>query len=646
MKKFSLTRRKLKYLKGVFYVKTFWILSLVLLVCSCSSAFAAMPPLLPMEDFFKNPESASFAISPDGTKLAFMRPWEHRMNVYVRDIATGEEKRVTSATERDIAGFFWKGNGKVVFVQDSGGDENFHIYITDIKGSEAKDLTPFEKVRAGIVDDLEDDPNHMLIDMNKRDPEVFDVFRCDINTGELVQIAENPGGIIGWMTDHDGKLRAAIDTDGVNTSFLYRTTEDEPFRTLITTNFKETFDPALFAYDNKMMYIESNLSSDKTAIYTFDPEANKVLDLVFEHDEVDAGGILHSKKRKKITGVTFTTDKRHYKFFDEDREELQKAVDKFFPNYEAVVVDMDDDERRVIVRTYSDRTRGAYYLYDRKDNSISKLAELSPWLKEEQMAPMKAITYKSRDGLTIHGYITLPEGVESKDLPLVVNPHGGPSARDVWGFDSLAQFLANRGLAVLQVNFRGSTGYGKSFWQAGFKQWGRKMQDDVTDGVLWAVDQGIADRNRLAIFGGSYGGYSALAGATFTPDLYACAVSYVGPSNIFTLLETIPPYWKPLREMEYEEIGDPVKDKELLEAISPVFHAENIKIPLFVAQGANDPRVNKAESDQIVEAVRKAGKDVVYMVKDNEGHGFHNEENRFDFYRQMEEFFRKHLGSR
>ena len=646
MKKFSLTRRKLKYLKGVFYVKTFWILSLVLLVCSCSSAFAAMPPLLPMEDFFKNPESASFAISPDGTKLAFMRPWEHRMNVYVRDIATGEEKRVTSATERDIAGFFWKGNGKVVFVQDSGGDENFHIYITDIKGSEARDLTPFEKVRAGIVDDLEDDPNHMLIDMNKRDPEVFDVFRCDINTGELVQIAENPGGIIGWMTDHDGKLRAAIDTDGVNTSFLYRTTEDEPFRTLITTNFKETFDPALFAYDNKMMYIESNLSSDKTAIYTFDPEANKVLDLVFEHDEVDAGGILHSKKRKKITGVTFTTDKRHYKFFDEDREELQKAVDKFFPNYEAVVVDMDDDERRVIVRTYSDRTRGAYYLYDRKDNSISKLAELSPWLKEEQMAPMKAITYKSRDGLTIHGYITLPEGVESKDLPLVVNPHGGPSARDVWGFDSLAQFLANRGLAVLQVNFRGSTGYGKSFWQAGFKQWGRKMQDDVTDGVLWAVDQGIADRNRLAIFGGSYGGYSALAGATFTPDLYACAVSYVGPSNIFTLLETIPPYWKPLREMEYEEIGDPVKDKELLEAISPVFHAENIKIPLFVAQGANDPRVNKAESDQIVEAVRKAGKDVVYMVKDNEGHGFHNEENRFDFYRQMEEFFRKHLGSR
>ena len=611
-----------------------------------STALAALPPLLPMEDFFKNVDSSGYSISPDGMRLAFAKSWERRMNVYVRDLATGDEKRITSATERDIAGFFWKGNDKIVYVQDSGGDENFHVYITDIKGTEARDLTPFEKVRAGIVDDLEDDPNHMLIDMNKINPEVFDVYRCDINTGELVLIAENPGGIIGWMTDHDGKLRAAIDTDGVNTSFLYRTTEEEPFRTLITTNFKETFEPVLFAYDNKMMYIESNLSSDKTGLYTFDPEENKVLDLVFSHDEVDAGSIMHSKKRKLITGVTFTTDKRHYKFFDSEREELQKTLDTFFPNYEAVVTDMDDDERKVLVRTYSDRTRGAYYLYDRKDNSIIKLAELSPWLKEEQLAPMKAITYKSRDGLTIHGYLTLPAGVASKDLPLVVIPHGGPSARDVWGFDSEAQFLANRGLAVLQVNFRGSTGYGKAFWQAGFKQWGRGMQNDITDGVLWTVEQGIADKNRLAIYGGSYGGYAALAGATFTPDLYACAVSYVGPSNIFTLLETIPPYWKPFIEMEYEEIGDPVKDKELLEEISPVFHAENIKIPLFVAQGANDPRVNKAESDQIVEAVKKAGKEVIYMVKDNEGHGFHNEENRFDFYRQMEEFFKKYLGSR
>ncbi|MBQ7576669.1 MAG: S9 family peptidase [Synergistaceae bacterium] len=610
----------------------------LILLCLCPIAvvFAAVPPLLPMEDFFRNPDTAAFAISPDGKRLAFAKPWQHRMNVYIKDLATGTEKRITSATERDIAGFFWKGNEKIIYAQDSGGDENFHVYITDITGAEPKDLTPFEKVRAGILDDLEDDPNHMLIDMNQRNPEVFDVYRCDINTGELTLIAENPGNITGWMTDHDGKLRAAMQTDGVNTSFLYRTNESDNFKTLITTNFKEEFTPIMFDYDNKFMYVSSNLSSDKTAIYKFDPEANKTLDLIFEHPEVDTGGLMHSKKRKIITGIVYVTDRRHYKFFDADREELQNSLEKFFPNYEVSVTDMDDDERKVIARTYSDKTRGTYYLFDRQDNSISKLADLSPWLEEKNMAPMSAIEFRTRDNLLIHGYLTLPVGVDSKDLPLVIIPHGGPSARDCWGFDSEAQFLANRGIAVLQVNYRGSTGYGKNFWQSGFKEWGRKMQDDLTDAVLWAVNQGIADKSRLAIYGGSYGGYAALAGAAFTPDLYTCAISYVGPSNIFTLLESIPPYWKPFIEMEYEMIGDPVKDKKLLEEVSPVFHADKIRIPLLVAQGANDPRVNKAESDQIVEAVRKAGKDVVYLVKDNEGHGFHNEENRFDFYRALE----------
>ena len=489
----------------------------------------------------------------------------------------------------------------------------------------------------------------MLIEMNKDNPEVFDIYRCVLDTGELIKIAENPGNITGWMTDHAGKLRAALETDGVNETLLYRRNESDDFHELITTNFKETFVPLMFSYDNKFMYVESNLSRDKTALYKFDPDEIKVLDLIFEHPEVDLGGLLSSKKRKVITGVTYITDRAHYYFFDKDRAELQQVLEKFFPEHEVAVADMDDDERRVIVRIYSDRTRGAYYLYDRRDNSMSKLAELSPWLQEEHMAAMHAVRFKSRDGADINAYLTVPVGVEidrdkKLNLPLVVIPHGGPSARDVWGFDAEAQLIANRGAAVLQINFRGSTGYGKAFHQAGFKQWGRRMQDDLTDGVKWAIERGIADAKRIAIYGGSYGGYAALAGATFTPDLYACAVSYVGPSNIFTLLESIPPYWKPMLEMEYEEIGDPVKDKELLEAVSPVFHAENIKIPLLVAQGANDPRVNKAESDQIVEAVRKAGKDVVYIVKDNEGHGFHNEENRFDFYIELEKFLKKHLA--
>ncbi|MCL2010118.1 MAG: S9 family peptidase, partial [Synergistaceae bacterium] len=414
----------------------------------------------------------------------------------------------------------------------------------------------------------------------------------------------------------------------------------------ITTSFKDYFSPLIFSYDNKLIYIASNLDRDKTAVYTFDPDDNKVLDLVYEHPEVDVSRLISSKKRKVITGVVYTTDKSRYHFFDEERKKLQEILEDKFPGYDVAVTGMDDEERRLIFATYSDRTRGTYYLYDKETGETDVLAELAPWLEEAHMAPMTPIRFKSRDGLDINGYLTLPVGRENFDLPVVVIPHGGPSARDRWGFDSEAQFLANRGAAVLQVNFRGSTGYGKAFWEAGFKQWGKGMQNDVTDGVLWLIERGVADSKRVAIYGGSYGGYSALAGAAFTPDLYACAVSYVGPSNIFTLLESIPPYWEPMRDMQYEMIGDPVKDKELLEEVSPVFHADRIKIPLLVAQGANDPRVKKAESDQIVEAVKKAGKDVVYIVKDDEGHGFRNEENRFYFYRAMEEFFRKHLGLR
>ena len=621
-------------------------LGLLLPFAGAAEAGAKSAPLLPMEDFFRNPESAAYAISPDGRRLAYAKPWKSRMNVFVRDLDSEEERRVTSAEERDVGGFFWKGNDRIVYVQDRGGDENFHVYITNVEGTASRDLTPFEKVRAGVLDDLEDDPRHMLISMNQRDPEVFDVYRCDLDSGELTKLAENPGSVVGWMTDHEGRLRVAVETDGVNTNLLYRTSEDQEFRKLLTTSFKDSFSPILFSYDNRLLYVASNLSRDKEAIYTFDPEANKLLDLVYENDEVDVGGLMHSKKRKIVTGVHYTTDKTQYHYFDEESRELRTALEAFFPDHEVSITDMDDEEQRCIVRVWGDRTRGAYYFYDRTSNALKKLADVSPWLREEDMSPMTPIAYRSRDGLTIHGYLTIPTGAASRDLPLVVIPHGGPSAREYWGFDAEAQFLANRGAAVLQVNFRGSTGYGKEFWTAGFKQWGRAMQDDVTDGVKWAVDQGIADPKRLAIYGGSYGGYAALAGATFTPDLYACAVSYVGPSNLFTLLASIPPYWEPLRDMEYEEIGDPSKDKALLEEVSPLFHADRIRIPLMVAQGANDPRVNKAESDQIVEAVRKNGRDVLYMVKENEGHGFHNEENRFDFYRAMEDFFRKHLGLR
>jgi dipeptidyl aminopeptidase/acylaminoacyl peptidase len=459
-------------------------------------------------------------------------------------------------------------------------------------------------------------------------------------------IAKNPGGIVGWMTDHDGRLRVAYETDGVNVGILYRRTEDEEFKTLRTVSYRDEFSPLMFSFDNRSLYVASNLGRDKTAIYSYDPENDELLGMIYENPDVDAERLLSSKKRKVITGAVYTTDRARAHFFDPDRKALQDDLEALFPGYEVAVTGMDDDERRAVLAIHDDRLPASYYLFDRLTGKLEKLASAMPWLAEEDMARMKPIEFKSRDGLDIHGYLTLPGGVEPKRLPVVVIPHGGPSSRNVWGFSPEAQFLANRGAAVLHVNFRGSTGYGKAFWQAGFKQWGRGMQDDITDGVKWLIDEGIADERRIAIYGASYGGYAALAGAAFTPDLYACAVDYVGVSNIFTMYESYPPYWKPMLEMQYEMVGDPVRDRELLEEISPLFHADRINIPLFVAHGANDPRVKKSESDQIVEAVRRAGHDVVYMVKEDEGHGFRNEENKFDFYREMEKFFAKHLNLR
>jgi len=605
-----------------------------------------IPRLIPMEDFFKNPESTGYDLSPDGEHLAFLKPWQNRLNVHVQKIGEEEVTRITSATERDIAGYIWANNERIAYVQDTAGDENFRVYAVDIDGSDSKELTPFEKVRVSIIDELENDPEHMLIDMNKRDARVFDVYRININTGKMEMIARNPGNITGWMTDHDGYLRIALTTDGVNTSVLYRDSEKDDFEALITTSFKETLNPLFFTFDNKNLYVASNIGRDKEAIYEYDVKNKKNIRLIYEHPEVDVNSLMKSDKRKKVTGTYYYTEKLHYHFFDEDREQLQTELEKRLPGVEVRVNSISKDETKVLVRTFSDRSLGAYYYLNRGTNEFMKLVDISPWLNEDELSEMKPVSYTSRDGLTIHGYLTLPKGVKAKNLPVIINPHGGPWDRDTWGFLPDVQFLANRGYAVLQMNFRTSTGYGRKFWEAGFRQNGLAIQDDITDGVKWLIDRGIADPERVGIYGGSYGGYCTLAGLAFTPDLYACGVDYVGISNFFTILEGIPPYWEPMREMFYEMVGHPEKDKELFERISPLFHADKIKAPLFVAQGANDPRVNKIESDQIVEAVKKRGVEVEYMVKDNEGHGFRNEENRFDFFRAMEKFLAKHLGGR
>jgi len=479
--------------------------------------------------------------------------------------------------------------------------------------------------------------------MNKRVREIFDVYRLNTVTGELTMVAQNPGNITGWVTDHDGNIRIASTTDGVNTSILYRDTEKDTFQNVMTTNFKESFGPLFFTFDNKNIYAVSNLGRDKTAIVEYDIANKKEVSVLYERDDVDVSGMDYSRLRKVPTEIFYITWKLEHKFLDKETEDLYTKLQKKLPGYEVTVVSNDKTEEVFTVSTSSDRTRGSFYFYEKKSDKLTKLADRSPWLKEKDMAEMKPIEYKSRDGLTIHGYLTLPKDKEAKNLPVVVNPHGGPWARDMWRFNSEIQFLANRGYAVLQMNFRGSTGYGRKFWEISFKEWGKTMQDDISDGVKWLISQGIADPKRVAIYGGSYGGYATLAGLAFTPELYACGVDYVGVSNLFTFMKTIPPYWKPYLDMFHEMVGDTQKDSALLASASPVFHVDNIKAPLLVAQGAKDPRVNINESNQIVDALKKKGIDVPYLVKENEGHGFRNEENRFDFYEAMEKFLEKHL---
>ena len=600
-------------------------------------------PLIPLEDFFRNPEKTAFQLSPNGEFFSFLAPWESRLNVFVQKTGENEAVRITSETERDIAGYLWKGDNRILFLKDTGGDENFHLYGVNADGSDLKGLTVFEKVRTTFIDDLKDEENEVIIGLNKRDATVFDPYRLNVITGEMTMLAENPGNIMGWMTDHAGKLRVAIASDGVNTTTLYRDTEEEPFRPVLTTSFRETLLPVLFTFDNKMVYALSNLERDKTALVVFDIANGKEVEVLYETSEADIEGVDYSRKDKKLLSVSWTTDKEKEHFFDAEAETMKKGIEEKLPGYQVAKGSNNKAEDKFMIRTYSDRSRGAYYFYDKNSSELTKLAELSPWLNENDLCEMKPISYTSRDGLTIQGYLTLPKGYNPKNLPVVINPHGGPWARDYWGFNPEVQFLANNGYAVLQMNFRGSTGFGKAFWEASFKQWGQTMQDDISDGVKWLIEQGIADPERVAIYGGSYGGYATLAGLAFTPELYAAGVDYVGVSNLFTFMKTIPPYWKPMLDMLYEMVGHPEKDSLMLAATSPVFHVDKITAPLFVAQGANDPRVNIDESDQVVAALKGRGIDVEYMVKDNEGHGFGNEENRFDFYRAMITFLDTHL---
>ncbi len=608
-------------------------------------------PLIPLERFFAHPEYANVRISPDGRFLAFQRPWEGVLNLWVQDLETGETRRVTSDRGRGIQAFTWAYNGDLLYIQDKDGDENWRVYALSPKGGEPRLLTPGEGVQARFVRLHPNHPDEVLLALNDRDPALHDVYRVHLPTGQRERVLQNDIGAIHFVADEALRVRVAqrMTDDGGGELLLW---DGEVWRPFYRWGLEDVFVEPVELRGNTL-YLFSSVNQETSSLRAYD--LNTGHEQVLATDpEYDMGmgdptlgsAFLFHPRAARPEAVAVYREKQEWVVLDPALEADFDRLAQVESGRQFGVFSRDLANRRWIVVYDGDRQSLHYYLYDRETGEARLLFISRPEIEQYPLAERKPVRIPARDGLTLHGYLTLPPGVEPRNLPAVIYPHGGPWSRDLWGWEPIAQWLANRGYAVLQVNFRGSVGYGKAFLNAGNKQWGRKMQDDLTDAARWLVEQGIADPRRIGIMGGSYGGYATLAGLTFTPDLYACGVDIVGPSNLFTLLESIPPYWKPLVAIFHNRMGHPEKDADLLRAVSPLFHVENIRAPLLIGQGANDPRVKRQESLQIVEALRKAGKEVEYVEYPDEGHGFFKPENRLDFFRRAERFLAKHLGGR
>jgi dipeptidyl aminopeptidase/acylaminoacyl peptidase len=613
-----------------------------------------MPALIPVEHFFENPEKAGGQISPDGTRLSYLAPENNRLNVWVRTIGQDDDVCVTHDHVRGIMSYFWsRDSTRILYVQDDGGDENFHVLAADVSrpNEAATDLTPFPDVRAMIVDVPHSDPDHLLVALNKREPSAFDVHRLTISTGELELVAENPGNIGDWITDVEGRLLAAVtQTPSGDSEVLVRSKEDEPFRVLREFANEDGANVYGFTPDGTALYLGTSEGADLARLCTLDVTTG-ALEVVDFDEEADLSGPLRDDETGELLGAVYVRDRLVFHPHDDEFAAQWAQVDALHPG-DIASVSRDASRTKWVVAFNDDREPGVTYFYDATSGKHEYLFRPRPLLDPKAMAPMQPVRIPARDGQVLVSYLTLLLDAEPRDLPMVLLVHGGPWARDAWGYQPEAQFLANRGYAVLQVNYRGSTGFGKTFMHLAEGEFSGKMHDDLIDAVEWAVAEGYADRSRVGIYGGSYGGYATLVGLSFTPDVFACGIDYVGPSSLVTLIRSFPPYWRPfLQGTWFRFVGDPGTEEEpnreveaqLLER-SPISRVGRIKAPLLVVQGANDPRVTKIESDNIVEALRERGVDVEYIVKDDEGHGFANPENRLDLYRAMERFFAKHLG--
>ena len=611
-----------------------------------------MVDLIPRNVLFGNPERISPHISPDGTRLAWIAPREGVLNVWVAPIGTSgvdwdDATVVTDDTDRGIRMFAWAKDGRhLLYVQDTGGDENWRLYDVDLETMAKRDLTPYEGIQARVIATRKSHRDEVLVGLNRDNPQLHDVYRLDLKTGELAKLIENPG-YAGWLADEDMVVRGALAPlpDG-GFDLLVRDDADGDWRTLVTIPADDApaSDALAFTGDGKSLLAISSVGVDTGRLVRIDLASGEDRVLLEDPDADVAGAMLHPDTREPQIALVL-----------KDRAEYHVLDPAVQPDYEAIralhtgdpsLIGRDEADTTWLVAFTDDAGPVRYYGYDRATGTGSFLFDSRPELSRYELAHMEPFSFTTRDGLTVHGYVTFPPGGGRSGLPAVLDVHGGPQVRDVWGWNPEAQWFANRGYLCIQVNYRGSTGYGKAFVNAGDREWGAKMHDDLINAVGYVVEQGWADRDRIAIYGGSYGGYAALVGAAFTPDVFRCAVDIVGPSNLQTLLETIPPYWAPAKAQLYKRVGNPETDQEFLWSRSPLSRARDIRIPLLIAQGANDPRVKQAESEQIVAALAEAGIDYEYLLFPDEGHGFAKPENRLKFYAAAERFLAKYLGGR
>ncbi len=621
-----------------------------------------LPPIIDRELLFGNPQISSAKLSPDGKYISFIKPYHGTMNIWVKGIneAFDAARPLTADTTRPIRQYFWSRDSQfILYAQDKGGDENFNLYAVDPAGKaqangvpENKDLTNLKGVRVYIYDVAHNDPDIVFVGLNDKNKAWHDLYKLNIATGEKTMMFQNSdeNRITSYFFDWDDNLRLASRSNKDGSVDLLKVNKDN-LENIYTNTVFERAEPVAFNKDNTKFYMITNKGNDRNLLelVLFDP-VNKTEQLVAKDplNKVDLGDVNISELTKEIINLNFPDAYNRYVWKDKNYEKDYNYIKSQIPDHEVYFANSTKDEQLWIISVTSDTDPGSTYLYDRKNNKLTFQYKPRPDIPVKDLANMKPIEYPSSDGLVIPAYLTLPKGVEPKNLPLIALPHGGPWGRDYWSYNSLVQFLANRGYAVLTPNFRGSTGYGKKFIDAGNNEWGQKMQDDITWGVKYLVEKGIADPKKVGIMGGSYGGYATLAGLAFTPEVYACGVSIVGPSNLITLLNSIPPYWEAAKAEFYTRVGnlETEEGKAQLARQSPLNSASKIVAPLLVVQGANDPRVNIHESDQIVVALRERGAPVEYIVAPDEGHGFANPVNNMAMFAASEKFLSKYLGGR